>query len=229
MKPKACCSLSLGILLASAVGCAELPPEIDENEGAEPGEEDPTVVEPLVPLVVGATWTYEVDAVGFNGLIRSRVESYGEIGGAKGAERAYAVVVEQPAGFEMVYWRSYSGGRLVEHRSERRDPEWPGAASYWPHRPVLDLPEDYGPGTTWTASWTTVDEMDDGLSGPGAATFSVAGVDVDVRVTAGSFRALAVSRDGSVGYYAPGVGRVLEVDPVTGFRLELVSYEIPRP
>jgi hypothetical protein len=183
-----------------------------------------------MPLVVGATWTYEVDDGVETTTQTVTVEAEDTFAGAEPGARGFRVLTRKAYGVTETAWWEDRGDQVVRHRELSIDGKGHafGDESFVPGRPVVDeLAKHLTPGATWKQHFSDI-ILDSGTTYSDCKSdkFEVDAVDEAVTVPAGTFAALKVVRTdtGAVDWFAPGVGRVKHA---AGSKAELVSFSIP--
>lgn len=206
-----------------------------------PNDVDSGVVEcttPLaqryLPLVVGATWTYDTSDMGSPVVPKTTTfEAYEDVGDRKTGIMAFRQRTEKVAGHALS-WHSDDCTAVTRHREQTYD----GAGTlvsdqfYVPGKLRVDETAAHTMlGATWTSAYTEV-EVDPVVGTTTTSkdeTWIVEGVDEPVTVPAGTFNALRVRKTTSGAadktyWFVLGVGKVKE----QGEQVEdLVSYSIP--
>lgn len=192
----------------------------------------------LLPLAVGATWTYRVTdpATGEVADKSNTVEALENVGGEKDGIQAYRVRTEKLNGVT-VSWQEDLGNAIVRHREQafRADGSMKTEDWYLPGKLRVDESETHlEPGATWTETYSErVIDGDDGTITmvEKSETWTVEAVDEEVTVPAGTFRCVRLRRVGDsdgasvkTWWFAPGVGKVKETGGQTE---ELVDWVLP--
>lgn len=211
----------------------------------EPGAESPRdpsnpIATPegrLLPLRIGATWTYQVTEPSRTEVAQksSTVEALEPVGPSKPGVTAFRVRTEKLDGIT-VSWQEELRNAIVRHREETFDEDGrkTGEEVYVEHKLRIDESEPRtSPGASFEERYTeTRTEPDTG----GSKTvikwerWRVDGLE-SVTVPAGTFDCLRLVRDGARGgqaqktyWFAKGVGKVKETGNQTE---ELVAWTIP--
>lgn len=221
---------------ALAAGCGE-DTQGDPDGGAPTADAVPRG-ESLLPLVQGATWTYQVTPTGGAAETKtSTVEMLEDVGGSKAGVMAWRVRTEKLDG-ATVSWQEDTGSAIVRHREKSYDTAMNLVSDqfYHPHKLRIDMSGDHTVmGVMWqetyqetevdptTGQQTTVSKTE---------SWTVEAVDEQITVPAGTFTTIKVRRVGAVVgqadkryWFAPGVGKVREEG---GNQVEeLASYDVP--
>jgi hypothetical protein len=183
-----------------------------------------------LPLVVGATWTYEVTSSGETTMQTVTVEAEDTFAGAEPGARGFRVVTRKPYGVTVTAWWEDRGDQVVRHRELSVDGKGNtyGDESFLPGRPVVDeLAKHETVGATWKQRFSDI-ILDSGTtySDCKADKFETQSVEESVTVPAGTFTSLKIKRtdSGATAWFAQGVGKVKQVSGTTA---ELVSFSIP--
>lgn len=173
------------------------------------GSAPPEARTPL-PIVAGATWSYDVLDGDTREVLRSRVyevEALADIGDCKAGTLAYKVTRTDPEG-DGYTWLSVDAEGTVYTEYEVWHPAAPGEFSEWtwflPRQTRVDLSEDHvAAGAEWTESFmqrrvspfvTDKDPPCMEIPEPVSQDWLVEAVDDEVTVAAGTFSALRVRR-----------------------------------
>ena len=222
--------ISLG---AAACGTGE-PGGNDPDATPTPGDEVR-----LLPLAVGAMWTYRVTD-GESGELKDKttaVEAIESVGGEKGDVEAFRVRTEKTEGWT-ISWQQDLGSAIVRHREQawREEGTMKEEEYFLPSKLRVDeTPSRVTVDATWQETYTEKRiDGDDGTftTEDKVETWTVEAVDEEVTVPAGTFKAIRVRREGSSSdgatlktwWFAPGVGKIKETGGQTE---ELVSYDLP--
>lgn len=206
-----------------------------------PTDSDAPVVEcttPLaeryLPLVVGASWTYDTSDMGSPVVPKTTTfEAYELVGDRKPDVMAFRQRTEKVAG-HAISWHSDDCIAVTRHREQTFD----GAGTlvtdqfYIPGKLRVDeRPEHVTLGASWSTAYTEVevDPINGTTTRSKDETWVVEGVDESVTVPAGTFSALRVRKTTSGNadktyWFVKGVGKVKEM----GEQVEdLTAYTIP--
>ncbi len=203
------------------------------------GQGGGATLERLLPLAIGASWTYRVTDTGTGevGTKQNVVEALEDVGGAKAGVTAFRVRTSKPSGKSTVSWQEDTGSAIVRHREQERDVD-----------AVVTLDEHFVPGKlrvdeapahlTLGARWDErYSEVAHDPAGGADVTvektdrWTVESIDDAVTVPAGSFACVRLRREGQTTasdktyWFARGVGKVKEVGG--GQTEELASYARP--
>lgn len=215
--------------------------------GKEPGKEEatptPTPGEELrlLPMVIGATWTYRVHDVE-TGVMEDKtrtIEAYEDIGDRKAGIMGFRMRVETVNGYSLS-WHEDLGpeGGVVRHRKQEFDLN--GVLDkeeyYEAHKIRVDeSPEHRVTGATWTENYSQT-KIKPGMpeeTTPEVRTWYVIATSESITVPAGTFEALRVHRTSPAGetdktyWFVEGIGTVKEIDTGGDEDGELVSFTIP--
>jgi hypothetical protein len=209
----------------------------DPGAGADADPEacDTAAADRLLPLAVGASWTYEVTFGGSTATKVSTVEALEDVGDRKAGVTAYRVRTETLDGVT-VSWQEDACTSVQRHREQQTDA---GGAltrdtTFEPARPRVDeTPARLVDGATWLSAYTAIDDDPDGetTSDTDTESWTVVSVDEDVTVPAGTFSTIHFQRVGldeddqapKDYWFAPGVGKVRE----TGDQTEELVDHVP--
>lgn len=242
--------VSLGVLVVAAVsGCGSqdtVPPGDPGVAGSggtsmPPGTGGTGVVPPAEtgsyqPLVVNATWTYQVNDRGVMYEETNVVEALEDMGGVKAGVMAFRMRETLPNETQLT-WYQVSGALVLRHHEQALDAAGAMKSESWfaPHRLRFDATAEHvANGATWEATFT---ENHTSRSKPPAQTMKtetwrILAAEEAITVPAGTFSAIKISRtdqtDGSIKtfWFARGVGKIKEVTE-TGHTEELSRYTIP--
>jgi len=185
-----------------------------------------------LPLIVGASWTYEVTSSVETTMQTVAVEAEDTFAGAEPGARGFRVVTQKAYGVTLTAWWEDRGDQVVRHRELSVDGKGItyGDESFLPARPVVDeLAKHSVVGATWKQRFSDI-ILDSGTtySDCKADQFEIQAVEEQVTVPAGTFTCLRVRRtdSGATAWFAKGVGKVKQVSDTTAV---LVSFSIPRP
>lgn len=235
MKPR---ELSFLILVPlSLVACGDDAPP-DEGDG---GVEEclTPASDRYLPLVMGASWTYDtVDMSMMNPVTvvkTSTVEAFEDVGDRKAGVMAYRVRTGKSGGQgDVVSWQEDRCTSAVRHREQQFDVNDALLTDqfYVPSKLRVDeTPEHLTVGASWTTAYTEV-EVDPILGTQTVSkdeTWMVQALDEMVTTPAGTFSCLKVAKTTSGAaaktyWFAKGVGKVQE----TGEQTEtLTAYTVP--
>jgi hypothetical protein len=233
--PSRALALAAGLLAAAAtVGCgggAPGAPSTPSTDARQPGTSGR-----LIPLSVGATWTWKASdtLTGLTGTSSSTVEGVDMLTGANAGISAFRVRSTTLSG-STVNWQQDTGSATIRHREEFLDPS--GAVTsdhlYLPGKLRLDeAPAHLALNATWTETYS---DQVTASSTPRVqptttitVSWTVEAVDEVVTVPAGTFTCVRLHsvESGTAGYdshfwYARNVGKVkesgTEVRDLTGY------------
>ena len=188
------------------------------------------------PLVVGATWVYNVTDTGVAYTKNSAVEALEDIGGIAAGTMGYKVSETIKTSTQLTWYES-TATDVRRHHDQQVDANGVMSSEDWytPYDLRVDESADH---LTAGAAWTlTYMDAHTSASKP-AATKSITenwttdAADETVTVPAGTFSALKITRtntaDGTAKsqWFVPGVGKIRESN-TTGHLEELTSYMIP--
>lgn len=187
-----------------------------------------------VPLVVGASWTYDTTEAGSPVVQKTTsLEAYEDVGDRKTGIMAYRQRTEKVVG-AAVSWHSDDCTGVTRHREQTLD----GAGTlitdqfYVPGKLRVDESAAHTAlGATWTTAYTEVevDPINGTTTRSKDETWIVEGVDEPVTVPAGTFNALRVRKTTSGAadktyWFVKGVGKVKEAGEQSE---DLTAYTIP--
>ncbi|HTM21111.1 MAG TPA: hypothetical protein VL172_11400 [Kofleriaceae bacterium] len=193
----------------------------------------------LFPLVIDATWTYQVTDVSTNVVEQKSqtVEALEDVGGDKAGITAYRLRTEKAGGGYTISWQEDTGDAVIRHREQNFDSlDAMQMDSYFvPSKLRVDQSDAHvADGAAWDDSYQ--EQNHDIVAGTTITADKVdhwtvmASVE-SVTVPAGTFTALHVHRTNSVTFsdkqywFVPGVGKVKETGDS---QIELLSdYTIP--
>jgi hypothetical protein len=212
------------VALALGSGCGS---ETDPGTG---------VVEPqgtrLLPLAVGATWTWRVSGDATYDKT-STVEALENVGGAKDGVMAYRVRTTDPEG-DTVSWQQDTGTAIIRHREQAfsASDKMLSDQIYTPGKLRIDESEArIAVGSTYVETYTEVETNPD--TGEQKSTtkteqWTVEAVDEPLAVPAGTFKTIRVRRTGTEEgssdkryWFARGIGKIKESGKKTE---ELASF-----
>ena len=191
----------------------------------------------MLPLKLGATWTYQVtEATGAVGMKKTTVEAFEDVGGLKAGTKAFRMRTDKAGGDDKtVSWLEDRGDMVVRHREvsyKRGTDIINGDESWQPFRMRVDeRMERVAAGATWTETYS--ETVTEGLSTNTTMVsdrWIVDAADEMLTVPAGTFRCLRVRKLGENGkpdktfWFARGVGKIKETGGQTE---ELASFSIP--
>lgn len=190
--------------------------------------------ERYLPLVVGASWTYDTSDMGAPIVSKtSSLEAYEDVGDRKVGVMAFRQRTEKVVGHS-ISWHTDDCIGVTRHREQTFD----GAGTlvtdqfYVPGKLRVDeRPEHLTVGASWSTAYTEVevDPINGTTTRSKDETWVVEGVDESVTVPAGTFNALRVRKMTSGAadktyWFVKGVGKVKEM----GEQVEdLTAYSIP--
>ena len=216
------------IALVIAAGCGSSDPPSPDAAGAVDG---PPLAMRWLPMVTGATWTYQVTPLGLPPEQKTQTVMQVEEVPGKPGQLAYFVVTEKIDG-RTESWQEDRGNMIVRHREISYDlaGTMNGVESYAPYKMRIDETAEH---TAAAADFVLTYEETIGALAPVAKSehWWVEAVDESVTVPAGTFPCLRLRRMGTeVGqsdkrfWFARGVGKIREEgDQVE----ELMSYTLP--
>lgn len=230
---------SLRLFVPALVAIALIPACGDDAATPDGGTDAPTVCttprsERLLPLAVGASWTFRVTpAVGTPVDKSSTVEALEDVGGSKAGTTAFRVRTAKTDGFT-VSWQEDRCTSITRHREQTFDLNNVRNVDtfYQPDKLRVDeSPAHTAMGATWQITFTevTTDAANQTTTISKTENWSVEGVAESVTVPAGTFTALRLRKTTSgaadkMYWFVPGVGKVKETGDQTE---ELVSYTLP--
>ncbi|MET0341659.1 MAG: hypothetical protein ABW252_11710 [Polyangiales bacterium] len=227
MVRRALIACALGVL-----GCAD---GVDVDDGARvTAAYQTTASSSLLPLKQGNTWTYKVTEDGAEStkvVTIGALETVGGTGPSK-ALKANKSVTQKAGGGQTISWQAEVDGRVVRYREQSiKKSGAVGEEVHWapPSLRVDGTEARVKAGVTWTEKYTeTVAEDGESFTREDTETWTVEGVDVEVTVPAGTFRAVVLKKESPNGtpktfWYARGVGKVKETGGQTE---ELSAYKL---
>jgi hypothetical protein len=188
------------------------------------------------PLVVGATWVYNVTDTGVAYTKNSAVESYEDIGGVAAGTMGYKVSETIKTSTQLTWYES-TATDVRRHHDQQTDTNGVMTSEDW-YTPydlrVDESPDHLMAGAAWTLSYM---DAHTSASKPASTKMTTENWTTDaanetVTVPAGTFSALKITRtntaDGTAKsqWFVPGVGKIRESN-TTGHLEELQSYMIP--
>jgi hypothetical protein len=191
---------------------------------------------PYQPLVVGATWSYNVTDSGSTYPKSSQVMSFEDIGGVAAGTMGYKVS-EMMQGKTQLTWYESTATDVRRHHDQQLNTSGMMTSEDW-YTPydlrVDEAPDHLMAGAAWTMSYTDAHTSD--KKAPSMTTinenWTTDAVNEVVTEPAGTFSALKISRtntaDGTTKsqWFVQGVGKIREQNS-TGHLEELTSYNIP--
>lgn len=190
----------------------------------------------LLPWRTGNTWTYRVTNNGVTSMKVTTVGPEEQVGGSgpNATRTAFKITTTKGPNDKTESWQAVEGDRVIRYRelSFSASTGLLALEEHWaPHKLHIDSsPERTKAGASWVETFQETKRMPDGSSTTATVsdTWIVDGVDVQVTVPAGTFRAIVLQKSGGVGgvktyWYVPGVGKVKETGGQTE---ELVSYDL---
>jgi hypothetical protein len=191
---------------------------------------------PYQPLVVGATWVYNVTDTGIAYTKNSTVQSFEDIGGADAGTMGYKVSETIKTSTQLTWYES-TATDVRRHHDQQMDASGALTSEDW-YTPydlrVDESPDHLMAGAAWTMSY--MDAHTSATKPPSMKTISenwtTDAVDEVVTEPAGTFQALKITRtntaDGAAKsqWFVKGVGKIRESN-TTGHLEELTSYNIP--
>lgn len=188
----------------------------------------------LLPLAIGASWTYRVTpATGTPEDKLNTVEALEDVGGAKTGITAFRVRTEKLDG-STVSWQEDRCTSVTRHREQTFDLANVRKVDtiYTPDKIRVDeTPAHTAMGASWVVSYTevTTDSANQVTTIAKDESWSVDAVAESVTVPAGTFTAIKLHKVTSgaadkLYWFVPGVGKVKETGDQTE---ELVSFTLP--
>ncbi len=188
------------------------------------------------PLVVGATWVYNVTDTGVAYTKHSTVEAFEDIGGMAAGTMGYKVSETIKTSTQLTWYES-TDTDVRRHHDQQTDANGAMTSEDW-YTPY-DLRVDESPDHVMAGAAWTVSYMDAHTSASKPASnkmitenWTTDAVNEVVTVPAGTFNALKITRtDTTTGtaksqWFVAGVGKIRESN-TTGHLEELTSYTIP--
>ena len=188
------------------------------------------------PLVVGATWVYNVTDTGVAYTKNSAVEAFEDIGGMAAGTMGYKVSETIKTSTQLTWYES-TATDVRRHHDQQTDANGVMTSEDWysPYDLRIDeSPDHLMAGAAWTVSY-----MDAHTSASKPASnktitenWTTDAANETVTVPAGTFSAVKITRtDTSNGssksqWFVPGVGKIRESN-TTGHLEELTSYMVP--
>jgi hypothetical protein len=188
------------------------------------------------PMVVGATWVYNVTDTGVAYTKNSMVQSFEDIGGMAAGTMGYKVSETIKTSTQLTWYES-TATDVRRHHDQQTDANGVMTSEDWytPYDLRVDESSDHvTAGAAWTVSY-----MDAHTSASKPAStktitenWTTDAANETVTVPAGTFSALKITRtntaDGSSKsqWFVAGVGKIRESN-TTGHLEELMSYMIP--
>ena len=188
------------------------------------------------PLVVGATWVYNVTDTGVAYTKNSAVESFEDIGGNAAGTMGYKVSETIKTSIQLTWYES-TATDVRRHHDQQTDASGNMTSEDW-YAPydlrVDESPDHLMAGAAWTLSYM---DMHTSASKPSSdktitENWTTDAANEVVTVPAGTFSAVRITRtntaDGAAKsqWFVPGVGKIRESN-TTGHLEELTSYMIP--
>ena len=190
----------------------------------------------LLPLAVGATWTFTVTDGAATETKTSTVQAYEDVGATKAGIMAFRVRTEKIDG-STVSWQEDQCDKIVRHREQSFDlgNVMVSEQIYNPQKLRVDeTPDHVTLGATWIDTYTEVEEdqiTGDIITTDKSESWTVDAASESITVPAGTFDAIKLHRVGTdVGasdkyyWFAPGVGKIKETGTQTE---ELSAYDLP--
>jgi hypothetical protein len=209
---------------------------VDEPLAGETGKKNGKVEDtsgPLMPLAEGYTWTYKITGDGEESKKVVTVAAEEAVGGdGPHAEQLAFRIVTKEGDDESVAWQALDGKKVVRFREQgfsKKTGEPNSEESWDPPRIIVDGSSAHiKRGVKWVeeTEYTEQKDEDDPKSEPEEATWQVDGVDQEVTVPAGTFRALVVKRitdETKTYWFVKGIGKVKETGKKTE---ELTKYKV---
>jgi hypothetical protein len=188
------------------------------------------------PMVVGATWVYNVTDTGVAYTKNSAVEAFEDIGGMAAGTMGYKVSESIKTSTQLTWYES-TDSDVRRHHDQQTDANGVMTSEDWysPYDLRVDESSDHlTAGAAWTLSY-----MDAHTSASKPAStktitenWTTDAVNETVTVPAGTFSALKITRTNTADgtsksqWFVPGVGKIRESN-TTGHLEELTSYMIP--
>ena len=229
----------LALLAIGGAGCGggtsmSMPPINDADAGP------PTITTgPYQPLTIGSTWTYHVEDQGVVYDKQSSVEAFEDMMGMAPGVMGYKVRETIKSTIQMT-WYEQTQTDVRRHHDVMTDDQNRMLSDEW-YTPYLlrvdESPEHLQAGAAWSINYTHTKVTS---SKPMTETnktenWTVDGVDVVTKVTAGTFQALKIIRadptDGSTKtqWFVRGVGKVRELTSA-GHYEDLTNFNVvPAP
>jgi hypothetical protein len=224
--------VTLSLLLLCGCGASTGAPCADGGEALRPIVAGGPLETRYQPLVVGATWVYQVNDGVETTMQTVTVEAEDTFAGAEPGARGFRVLTQKAYGVTLTSWWEDRGDQVVRHRELSVDGKGVtyGDETFIPARPVVDeLAKHLTLGATWKQRFSDIIQ-DSGTTYSDCKSdkFAIQATEEQVTVPAGTFTALKVTRtdSGATEWFAQGVGRVKHVSNSTA---ELVSFSIPQP
>lgn len=211
---------ALAACVLGALGCAA-DADSSESARAEPAAQQVAATGSLLPLKAGNTWTYTVTdgaEIGTKTVTIGAVETVGGTGPSKALKASKSTTLKS-SGAQTLSWQAEVDGRVVRYREQSiKKNGTVGDEVHWaqPNLRVDNSPAHTVAGATWTeTNKETTLEKGESFTHDVTDTWTVEAVDVEVKVPAGTFRAIQfkkVSESGAIKkfWYARGVGKVKE-------------------
>jgi hypothetical protein len=187
-----------------------------------------------LPLVVGASWTYDTSDMGSPVVQKTTAfEAFEDVGDRKAGVMAFRQRTEKVVGHS-ISWHSDDCTAVTRHREQSFDSAGVLVSDqfYVPGKLRVDESAAHTMvGATWTTAYTEVEV--DPVSGTQTVskdeTWTVEAVDESVTVPAGTFTALRIRKTTSgdadkTYWFVKGVGKVKEAGEQTE---DLTAYTIP--
>ena len=188
------------------------------------------------PMVVGATWVYNVTDTGVAYTKNSAVMAFEDIGGMAAGTMGYKVSETIKTSTQLTWYES-TATDVRRHHDQQTDANGVMTSEDWytPYDLRVDESSDHVmAGAAWTLSY-----MDAHTSASKPASnkmitenWTTDAVNETVTVPAGTFSALKITRTDTANgasksqWFVPGVGKIRESN-TTGHLEELTSYMIP--
>lgn len=209
---------------------------VDEPMAGETGKNNGKVQETkgeLYPLAEGNTWTYRVTGDGEKSEKVVTVEAEEEVGGdGPNADKHAFKLVTKEGDDKSVAWQGVDGKKVVRYREQgfsKKTGEANSNETWDPPRVQVDGSAAHTKrGATWMEEAEHVKQEDEDApeSETESAKWLVDGVDQEVTVPAGTFKALVLRRvtdETKTYWFVKGVGKVKEAGKKTE---ELTEYKI---
>lgn len=207
---------------------------VDAGADADPDACAVAAADRLLPLAVGASWTYEVTFGGATTTKTSTVEALEDVGDRKAGTIAYRVRTGTLDG-EVVSWQQDVCRGVLRHREQTYDLAGTLIAdtTYVPARARVDEADDrMVEGATWYAAYTAIDDDPAGgatTSDTETEQWTVVATDEELTVPAGTFTTIHLAKvdldddhpDAKDYWFAAGVGKIRETGDQTE---ELVDH-----
>lgn len=189
-----------------------------------------------LPMVTGASWTYDTNEEGIIEVKTQTVGAIEDVGGMKAGTQAFRVTTSKVAGM-VVSWQEDTGSAILRHRELDMSGGTHTDETYLPAKLRIDEdPARLTVNASYTETYT--EEVTDTMTNETSSTdksetWTVLAVDEEVTVPAGTFCAMKLRKQstGATGssdkmyWFARGIGKVKEES--TGRSELLTAYSIP--